>query len=214
MTDHGRSEQPEEHRRIRLPTDRRVVLASGSPRRRELLQRLIPAFEVLSPDIDETDDGTRHPIEHAVHLATKKARTVAAMRPDGFFDTAIAADTVVFIGSRLLEKPKDPEEARRFLETLSGRSHTVCTAMTVAIGPSTGSTDSLSLLETATLTRVCFRPLEAHEIEWYLSTEEWKGVAGGYRLQEAGAALIASIRGSYTNVVGLPLETLFSILWA
>lgn len=199
----------------------RIILASGSPRRRELLRRLAPDFEVVVPDIDEERTDASHPIEHAMNLAVRKAQAAAAKaglgpstagalaNREGSRTLLVAADTVVFMGSRLLEKPTDRDQARDFLRELSGRPHTVCTALSVLRWnrpPETGRVD------TATLTEVRFHRLSDSEIDWYLSTGEWDGVAGGYRLQEAGAALISSIRGSYTNVVGLPLETFFSIL--
>jgi septum formation protein len=189
-----------------------VVLASSSPRRQELLKRLVPDFHVRVPDIDESRLDRSHPVEHAANLAARKGEAVAGgLGSDQAPSTAllIAADTVVFIADRLLEKPQDRVEARAFLSELSGRPHTVCTALSVqwwSLGAPARRVDS------ATLTEVRFHRLSDGEIDWYLSTGEWEGVAGGYRLQGAGAALISSIRGSYTNVVGLPLETLFSIL--
>lgn len=213
----------------------RFILASGSPRRRELLRRLAPDFEVLVPDIGEERTDASHPVEHAANLALRKAQVAAAKaglgastpgtvaNPEGPGALLVAADTVVFIGRELLEKPADRSEARAFLRMLSGRPHTVCTALSVlrwGLGGADSETGAatrppgafLRRIDAATLTEVRFHRLSDSEIDWYLSTGEWEGVAGGYRLQEAGAALISSIRGSYTNVVGLPLETLFSIL--
>jgi septum formation protein len=204
-----------------VPASARVILASGSPRRRELLRRLTPDFEVVVPDIDEERTDCSHPVEHAANLAVRKAAAAAAKaglapstagavaNPGGPGALLVAADTVVFMGRQLLEKPADRSEARGFLRELSGRSHTVCTALSV-LRWNRGR--EAARVDTATLTEVRFHHLSDSEIDWYLSTGEWDGVAGGYRLQEAGAALISSIRGSYTNVVGLPLETLFSIL--
>ena len=214
----------------------RVILASSSPRRRELLRRLVTGFDVRVPNIDESRNDTAHPIEHAANLAAGKARAVApgaglrVARDPASPVLLIAADTVVFRGDRLLEKPGDRSEARAFLKELSGRPHTVCTALSLQwwslsenpmqVAPPAGGAPAadppagilVRRVDSATLTEVRFHHLTDGEIDWYLSTGEWEGVAGGYRLQEAGAALISSIRGSYTNVVGLPLETLFSIL--
>lgn len=201
----------------RLPE--RVVLASSSLRRRELLKRLVPRFEVRVPDVDESRLDGAHPVEHAANLAARKAEAAtqvgtqdggsAVPREPVMELLLIAADTVVFLGNRLLEKPEDRDEAGAFLRELSGRAHTVCTALSVQWW---GPDSPPRRVDSATLTEVRFHNLTAGEIDWYLSTGEWEGVAGGYRLQDAGAALISSIRGSYTNVVGLPLETLFSIL--
>ncbi len=199
----------------------RVILASSSPRRRELLRRLVSDFEVVVPDIDEGRTDRSHPVEHAANLAVRKAQVAAAKAGLGLSTAGaaadrespgallVAADTVVFLGDRLLEKPGDRSEARAFLRELSGRPHTVCTALSVLRW---NPPSEAGRIDTATLTEVRFPLLSDSEIDWYLSTGEWDGVAGGYRLQGAGAALISSIRGSYTNVVGLPLETLFSIL--
>ncbi len=199
----------------------RVILASGSPRRRELLRYLVSDFEVVVPDIDEERTDRSHPVEHAANLALRKANAASAKAGFGLSIAEaaadrenpgallVAADTVVFLGDRLLEKPADRSEAWAFLRELSGRPHTVCTALSVLRG---NPPSEAGRVEVATLTEVRFHRLSEADIEWYLWTEEWKDVAGGYRLQGAGAALISSIRGSYTNVVGLPLETLFSIL--
>ncbi len=209
----------------------RTILASGSPRRRELLRRLVSDFDVVVPDIDEERTDRSHPVEHAANLAVRKAEAAAAkagLGPstadaiadrEGSRALLVAADTVVFIGRELLEKPTNRAEAQAFLRELSGRSHTVCTALSVlrwgvdGTGSAPGERGALPRrVDTATLTEVRFHRLSDRDIEWYLSTQEWKDVAGGYRLQDAGAALVSSIRGSYTNVVGLPLEALFSIL--
>ncbi|MFW5842676.1 MAG: Maf family protein [Spirochaetota bacterium] len=205
-----------------LQAPARVILASSSPRRRELLGRLVADFEVVVPDIDEERTDHSHPVEHAANLAAQKAQaaaTKAALGPSTAGAAApreapatllVAADTVVFVGRKLLEKPADRSEARAFLRELSGRPHTVCSALSVLRWDP--PSEAARRIDTATLTEVRFHPLSDSEIDWYLSTGEWDGVAGGYRLQGSGAALISSIRGSYTNVVGLPLETLFSIL--
>lgn len=213
-----------------LQVPARVILASGSPRRHELLRHLIADFEVVVPDIDEERTDRSHPVEHAANLAVRKAQaavTKAGLRRSGAL--LIAADTVVFLGDELLEKPADRVEAAAFLRELSGRPHTVCTVLSLLWWGSGGDTSPADpattprtappspeplrrRIDTATLTEVRFHRLSDSDIEWYLSTEEWKDVAGGYRLQGSGAALVSSIRGSYTNVIGLPLEALFSIL--
>lgn len=175
-----------------------VVLASGSPRRRELLRRLGIEPTVRPADVDETPRPGEHPRALAVRLARAKATAGDHGRA-----LVVAADTVVAVDATVLGKPADVDDARRMLELLSGREHLVVTGVAVR-------RDGRIEAGVAT-TRVRFRPLAAAEVDWYLATGEPADKAGGYGLQGAGAALVAGIQGSPTNVIGLPLELLLDL---
>ena len=174
----------------------RLILASASPRRRDLLSQIgvVPA-DVLPADIDETPQPREVPAQLAQRLASEKAQAVAAQQTDAF---VLAADTVVALGRRDIGKPESKDEARRFLKMLSGRRHRVLGGVSV-IAPDGRSSHRLST------TLVRFKRLSEAEISRYLETSEWDGKAGGYAIQGHAAAFIPAISGSYTNVVGLDL---------
>lgn len=171
----------------------RIVLASASPRRLELLRRLGVEPVVRPADVDETPRPGEAPADLVVRLARAKARGVGA-DPD---DLVVAADTVVSVGTRVLGKPRDRAEAAGMLAALSGREHHVVTGVAVRRGAVEHAD-----LET---TRVAFRGLDDREIDWYLATGEADDKAGAYALQGAGAVLVRELQGSDTNVIGLPL---------
>lgn len=177
--------------------DPRLVLASASPRRLELLRTA--GFDPLvdPADVDETPDPDRSPAENAAAFARDKALTVAARRPD---DLVLGADTIVTIGRELLGKPRDEADARRMLRRLAGRMHHVVTCVFL---PAWGEWPKTAL---SVSTAVVFRELEGDEIEAYLATREWTDKAGGYAVQGHAAAFTQAVLGSYTNVVGLPLS--------
>ncbi len=180
----------------------RLVLASASPRRRELLGQLGLAFDVSAADIDETPHQGEAAQAYVLRLAREKARTVAARTPGAW---VLAADTTVVLGEELLGKPRDEAEVRDMMGRLSGRTHEVQTGVALA-GPGAEHPGDLSRV---VRTRVTFRPLSAGEIAWYASTGESLDKAGGYAIQGKGGFLVAGIEGSPTNVIGLPLgETL------
>ena len=174
----------------------RLILASASPRRRDLLSQIgvVPA-DVLPADIDETPQPREVPAQLAQRLASEKAQAVAAQQTDAF---VLAADTGVALGRRAIGKPESKDEARRFLKMLSGRRHRVLGGVSV-IAPDGRSSHRLST------TLVRFKRLSEAEISRYLETSEWDGKAGGYAIQGHAAAFIPAISGSYTNVVGLDL---------
>ncbi|HEX8539089.1 MAG TPA: Maf family protein [Cystobacter sp.] len=176
----------------------RLVLASASPRRRELLGQLGLTFEVSAADIDETPQPGEPAGPYVLRLAREKARVVALRHPDAW---VLAADTTVSLGEALLGKPRDAAEARDMLGRLSGRTHEVYTGVALA-GPGAGHS-------TLVRTRVTFRTLSPGEIAWYAGTGEPLDKAGSYAMQGKGGFLVASVEGSPTNVIGLPLgETL------
>ncbi|MBX9662251.1 nucleoside triphosphate pyrophosphatase [Novosphingobium sp.] len=173
-----------------------LVLASASPRRRELLARLgLTAPRILATDIDETPLPGELPRAHAVRLAAGKARAAAELAPEAVI---LAGDTVVGVGRRILPKAEDEATARRCLALLSGRRHRVFSAIAVL------SPDG-RLREALSETVVRFKRLEPAEIEAYIAGGEWHGKAGGYAIQGSAEGFCAWIAGSHSGVVGLPL---------
>lgn len=182
---------------------RSLVLASASPRRIELLAQIgIRPDRIVPADLDETPGKGETPPRLAERLARSKAEAVAAKEPDAL---VLAADTVVAAGRRLLEKPVDEAEARRFLTLLSGRNHRVFTA--VALKAPERET-AARVVET----RVSFKPLSAAEIEDYIATGDWRGKAGGYAIQGPAGAFVRRIVGSHPAVMGLPLHESVQLL--
>ena len=180
----------------------RLVLASASPRRRDLLAQLgiVPDL-ILAPDCDETPLHQELPRDHALRLAMDKARKGLAMaRAQGESDTVLvmAADTVVAAGRRILPKAETEEQARFCLDLLSGRAHRVWTGLAIAAGPEV-------IRHRIVETRVTFKVLSAEEKAAYLASGEWRGKAGGYAIQGRAAAFVRALSGSYSAVVGLPL---------
>ncbi|MCZ4109671.1 Maf family protein [Brevundimonas diminuta] len=180
----------------------RLILASSSPRRIELLAQIGIAPDLVDPaDIDETPHKAETPPRLAQRLACSKAAVVAGRHPH---DVVLAADTVVAVGRRLLEKPADEAEAIRFLKLLSGRNHRVFTGVAVIYGGRT----SWRVVDT----RVSFKPLSQDEIAAYVASGEWRGKAGGYGIQGRAAAFITRIVGSHPAVMGLPLYEAANLL--
>jgi septum formation protein len=181
----------------------RLILASASPRRLDLLAQVGIAPDAVAPaEIDESPLPRELPRPCALRLADAKAGTVWAA-PE---DVVLAADTVVALGRRILGKPSDAAEAARFLTLLSGRRHRVITAVAVRRGDRAWS----RAVETA----VRFRRLGAGDVERYLASREWDGKAGGYAIQGHAGGFVPWIGGSYSNVVGLPLVETLSLLQA
>ena len=177
----------------------RLVLASASPRRLELLTQIgLRPDTVAAADIDETPLKDETPAKLARLLALRKMARVRTEQPGCF---VLGADTVVAVGRRILPKPDDEGEARRCLELLSGRRHHVLTA--VAAAPPGISNDQVRqrLVDSV----VTFKRLSPGEIAWYLESGEWHGKAGGYAIQGKAGRFVRFLRGSYSNVVGLPL---------
>ncbi len=178
----------------------RLVLASASPRRAELLRGAGLAFTVAPADCDETPHADEDPVALARRLARAKATAIADA-------LVLAADTVVWIDARtVLGKARDRDEAAAFLNALAGREHAVTTGWALA-----GAGVDEVHHETTT---VEFRPLAAAEIDAYLATGEWTDKAGAYGIQGAAAGFVLRIAGSYTNVVGLPLAQVLARLAA
>lgn len=183
-----------------------IVLVSSSPRRQEILRQIGVPFRVFEPDVDESGNEA-DPRRHATAIARRKIEAYLAAEPIGR-EWALAADTIVVAHGRIIGKPANRDEARQILAELSGREHTVITALAL-FNPANGRVT----VETVS-SSVVFASLDPEEIERYLATAEWEQVAGGYRIQERGGLLIESIRGSYTNIVGLPIRAFYGMVAA
>jgi septum formation protein len=181
----------------------RLILASASPRRKELLARLGWPFEVIHAEVTEHEAPDADPREMVRHNAALKAEWVSARHPEA---TVIGADTTVFINSTVLNKPRDAAEARAMLRMLSGRTHTVFTGLAVR-----RQVDGLKL-DGGAASEVTFKVLDEAVIGLYLSRVHTLDKAGGYAIQEEGDLIIARYTGSLTNIVGLPLEEMKQIL--
>jgi septum formation protein len=172
-----------------------VILSSGSPQRKAILEQLGVEFTVEMPDVEEVVDGD--PREVVRENALLKARA-------GHGDTVLGADTAVVLDGQIFGKPADPSAAERFLRTLSGRTHEVMTGIAVV--------DRGGERSDVAITQVRFRELEQADLNWYLATEEWRDRAGAYAIQGRGAALVEAIEGDYWNVVGLPVPALLRLM--
>lgn len=182
-----------------------LVLASASPRRAQLLDQIGVAFTTQSADIDESIIANEGPADYVERLANSKAREIALRITQQAF--VLGADTVVVVDAEVLGKPEGPQAAAAMLAKLSGREHQVLTG--VALVESPGAKHIHSFIVTTT---VCFRSLTTAEINAYVSCGEPLDKAGGYGIQGLGGALVKSITGSYSNVVGLPLAETYELL--
>ena len=179
----------------------RVVLASASPRRRQLLDLIGIAHEVRPANIDETMRPRETPRRHAERLAREKASAIAKRDPDLI---TIGADTIVVVNRKVLGKPRDADDAARMLALLSGREHVVTTAVAVSRGK--------KLRSAVEEVRVKFRRLRDDEIEAYIATGEPMDKAGAYGIQGYGATIVERIEGDYFAVMGLPIVRLVGLL--
>ncbi len=184
------------------------ILASASPRRQEILSRMGITFTVRPQDVDENFEGLPAS-EEAVRIAVKK---VSACIDDGCGSACwiLGADTFIDFDGELIGKPQNRSSAFAMLKRLSGRTHSVITGLALNIPGENEPNIATSWCRTD----VTFSILENDEIEWYLDTDEWKGAAAAYRIQEKGAFFVNSITGSYSNVMGLPINTFYGMLRA
>jgi septum formation protein len=183
-----------------------LILASASPRRLALLDQIgIAPRHVAPADIDESVNAKELPRAHALRIAVAKAEAARARANEAERAVILAADTVVACGRRILPKAEDDATVTKCLELLSGRRHTVITAIAVV--------DADGKLRTRTIeTKVAFRRLDTNEIAGYVRTGEGRGKAGGYAIQGRAAVFVRFLSGSYSNVVGLPLTETFQLL--
>ncbi len=182
---------------------RKIVLASASPRRKELLQKIGLQFEVDAGNCAEEIDPTLKPDEIVRRISIEKARAVASRHKDAVI---IAADTIGVIGKKLLGKPHTAGEARKMLAQISGKSHEVITGFTVL------DTATDKIVSGTVNTKVYIKKLTRKEIDAYVETGEPLDKAGAYGIQGLGAVIVEKIEGDYYNVVGLPLSALAEVL--
>lgn len=184
--------------------DKKIILASKSPRRRELMSLITENFEVCSADVDETLENGITPENAVLYLSEIKANPFSHLAGDD--SVVIGADTVVAVDGKILGKPKDNAHAFKMLKSLSGKEHSVFTGVTLLCG-----NIKKSFYEE---TKVCFYPLSDEEINEYISTGECSDKAGAYGIQGKGSLLVKYIKGDYFNVVGLPVSRLYRELKA
>ena len=184
-----------------------IILASSSPRRQQILKSLGIPYIVHPADIDETVPKGMKVDDAPEYLAARKVDAVVRkLSTEQEIGWVLAADTVVVVKNRIYGKPKDMDEARQFLKALSGNTHKVITGLALYNG-------SLHYMSTRTsINKVTFTEMSDEDIEWYLSTSEWHGAAGGYRIQENGSCFIKKIEGTESSIMGLPIFELCDIL--
>ena len=180
----------------------RIILASRSPRRKEILEKLGLVFEIDPPEIDETPRLRENPLSYVQRIAATKADKVALKHDQSCL--IIAADTTVALDGEIFGQPRDLDEARGMIEKLSKKSHRVHTAVSVRCeGRSTNGFDTAS---------VTMRDVSPELLEWYLATGESMGKAGAYAVQGQGAALVAKVQGEIETVIGLPVSLLTELM--
>lgn len=183
-----------------------ILLASTSPRRQEILRNLNIPFSVFAPDYDEPMIEGVAPSELAELHAMKKVESVMRMHLQFSAPWILGADTLLYLDGKIFGKPKDRDDASRMLTLFSGATHQVITSICLFDA-------STKYISTKTcISSVTFMPLEKQQIEDYLETGEWQGVAGAYRIQGLASCFIPHISGSYSGIVGLPIHELYAIL--
>jgi septum formation protein len=189
----------------------RLILASRSPQRRAILEQIGVPFEVIVPAVDELTEGPPHEVvlENAYRKAAAVAGADTARGPDAEIAASagtppvLGVDTIVTVGTRIYGKPADAAHAREMLTELSGRRHVVISGVCLIERGRARTAAADTVVE--------FRRLDAGLIDWYVRAGEWRERAGGYAIQERGAALVSRIEGDYSNVVGLPVATLLEL---
>lgn len=183
---------------------RNLILASKSPRRKELLEQAGLNFNVMPSSFDEDSVVIKEPAGYAMHLAENKAADIARQYPER---VVIGADTIVIIDGMVLNKPKDTAHAREMLLQLAGNTHQVITGFSIVCEAEKRKYASFCQ------TDVVFKALSRDEVEWYIHTDEPYDKAGGYAIQGLGSFMIEKVSGSYTNVVGLPVCEVMDYLY-
>ena len=183
-----------------------IILASKSPQRQDILKRLNIPFVCIPSDADEALDPSLPPEKAVEHIALRKAEAVLHSPLKINAAWIISADTLIFSQGMPMGKPTDAEHARSMLQSYSNTSHKVITAVCCY------DEKSQQLSSRISVSQVFFKKLSDKELEWYLSTGEWEGAAGGYRIQGRAACFITKIEGSYSGIVGLPMYELYDIL--
>ena len=185
----------------------KLILASTSPRRAEILKKFSIPFSVEPSPYEEVfTDG--HPGIQVLNLSKNKINSLLEAKPELKNSLILGADTCINLDGNIIGKPGSSREAEEILHSFSGRTHQVITGLTLYNGKNDQFTQNKSI------TDVLFAKLSKQEIDWYLGTLEWKNAAGGYRIQEQGALLINSINGSWYNVMGLPIRLFYGMVAA
>ncbi len=187
----------------------KIILASTSPRRKDLLSSIGLTFEVVPSNYEEDMTLPLLPEELTIHLSKEKALAIADRYPDAVI---IGADTIIAFDEKVLGKAHTKEEVQRMLALLSGKKHSVVTGLTVIIPASIAQTQERIIETYASKNRVHFKTITQDEINWYIATGEPFGKAGGYAIQGFGAVFVNGIEGNYSGIVGLPVEAVYSIL--
>ena len=182
-----------------------IILASASPRRQELLKQISVPFKVLPQNIDETFIKNNLKDE-AIRLAQLKAESCFKNMPNNDNSWILGADTFIEFNNYYIGKPNNREDAFDILKNFSGQWHSVITGLAIII-------PDKKIIKKTSVTMVKFSSISDKEINWYLDSNEWQGVAGAYRIQSLGGVFIKTIKGSYSNVMGLPINTFYGILY-
>lgn len=185
-----------------MDNESKIILASASPRRSEILESLGVKFNAVSSNVDERPHVDESPADYIIRIARSKVISVARQYESGL---VIGADTVVVLDSKILGKPGDDDDARQMLESLAGRWHAVMTG--VALYDTTTKREVVDFEKTL----VRFATLSAAEIDWYLATGEHKDKAGAYGIQGSAGLFVEEIAGNYHNVVGLPIPLVYRL---
>ena len=191
---------------MKIINTNQLILASKSPRRKELLACAGISFSIVHSTFDESSIPLSSPETYVKRIAEGKAKEVSLLHPDNW---VLGADTIVLIDNKILEKPKSEAEAFKMLKLLSGNVHEVLTGYFICC-----KMKSHSFSETIITTEVIFKDLDDEEIQWYIQTKEPFGKAGAYAIQGLGSRFVKSIKGSYSNVVGLPVYEVVEFLRA
>lgn len=184
-----------------------IILASSSPRRQEILKLLNIPYQVIIPEIEETYPENTPPEQIPEYLATKKVDAVARTYTAGHeIPWILGADTMILLDGTLYGKPTDVQDAERIIQELQGKTHQVITGLALFNG------NIMYVASRTAVTYVTFAEMTKEEIDWYISTGDWHGAAGGYRIQGAASCFIKKIEGTNSNVVGLPIFELYDML--
>jgi septum formation protein len=181
----------------------KIILASTSPQRINILRQAGFEFEVIPSDYPEIDEPFLSPLEQAKKHAFNKAKAVADILKEGYI---IGCDTVVCLDSKLIGKPRDLAHAKEIIQSQQGRTFEVISGLTIF------NASQERNMTVAEVTKVSFKPMTEAEIDWYLSTEEYKDKSGGFSIQGLGSRFISRIEGDYQNVVGLPVYKVYELL--
>ncbi|MBN2547341.1 MAG: septum formation protein Maf [Spirochaetes bacterium] len=183
----------------------RLILASSSPRRSELLKSCHIDFIVTEHEFDENSLFIKSPFKYALIMAEKKAQSIA-VKMDYYDDYILGSDTIVVCKNKILGKPSDKKDAEQMLRLLSDRKHSVITGLSII-----NNKKSVKITDYA-VTNVYFSKISDNFIEYYINNDQWSDYAGGYAIQGIFSLIVKKINGSYSNVVGLPLELLYKML--